>query len=101
MNMRELLKNDLSMKRYNCPECGHTWVEFVGLIIEKRNGLEDVHFRIGDGTPSECQACGCCYVFEVSLSEENLRLRGRFEGIRRIVRGAESEEGYKIQLKAR
>jgi len=89
--MREVLKKELGMKRYHCPNCGYTWVELVGLIIEKRNGLDDLHLRIGDGTPSECQKCGCCSAFEISLSEGNQQLKGRFEGTRRITREVLSE----------
>jgi len=99
MNMlREVLKNELNTKRYYCPNCGYTWLEFVGLIIEKRNGSDDVHLRIGDGTPSECEKCGCCSVFEISPSEENPQLKGRFEGVKRIVRQIQSEEGYSLKI---
>jgi len=88
MSIGRMLEKDLTMKRYHCPHCGYTWMEFVGHIVEKRKGLDDLHIRIGDGTPSECQKCGCCFVFEAALSEKNQTFRGRFEGIKIVTHAA-------------
>lgn len=93
MNIGNIIENELNAKRYHCPDCGYTWIEFVGHIIEKRTGLDDVHLRIGEGIPSECQKCGCHFVYEIPLSDENQLLKGRFEGIKRIVREIGSKEG--------
>jgi len=91
MEIGNKLLNQLNVKRYHCSGCGYTWIEYVGHIVEKREGLEDMHFRIGDGAPSECQKCGCCFIFEITLAEANQHLKGNFEGIRRILREIEED----------
>lgn len=86
MDVGHVFEKELEMKRYSCPDCGYTWIELVGLIVEKRKGLDDIHLRIGDTMPSECQKCGCCFMYEIPFYEENQQLRGRFEDIKRIIR---------------
>lgn len=86
LNIGHILERELKKKRYCCACCGYTWIEFVGLIIEKREGSDDLHFRIGYGTPPECPVCGCDLVYEIALSEENQQIEASFEGIKIILR---------------
>ncbi len=86
MSIGHILEKELRKKRYCCAHCGYTWIEYVGLIIEKRKGSDDLHLRIGYGMPSECQECGCDLVYEVALPEENQQNEVSFEGIKRIIK---------------
>jgi len=81
-----LLEKELKKKRYCCAHCGYTWIEYVGLIIEKREESDDIHFRIGYGMPSKCPECGCDLVYEITLSEEKQQKEVSFEGIKIILR---------------
>ncbi len=86
MSIGHILEKELRKKRYCCAHCGYTWIEYVGLIIEKRKESDDIHFRIGYGTPSECLECGCDLIYETVLPEENQQKETSFEGIKRIIR---------------
>lgn len=79
LNIRS--KDKLEGKRYCCAYCGYTWIEYVGLIIESREG-EDIHLRIGNIEP-ECQKCGCSLIYEISPPKGR---EYRFEDIEKIVK---------------
>lgn len=58
-------KRKLTRRRFRCIHCGYTWIEMIGLIIESKEGSEDLHFRIGSGKPHKCQKCGSVNICEV------------------------------------
>lgn len=80
---QEMKKRDsteeLIKKRFACANCGITWTEFVGLVIARRDGKEDLCLRIGMESEScqfcrmkarECQECGSKDVYELRFAEE-------------------------------
>ena len=89
---------ELTKKRFACASCGITWIELVGLVIGRKDGIEDVCLRIGMEPETcqtcrmkarECQNCGSKDVYEIrftdEVSEEEFPLT--FKGIRRVNRG--------------
>lgn len=80
---QEMKKRDLTeeliKKRFACANCGITWTEFVGLVIGRKDGKEDLCLRIGMESEScqfcrmkarECQECGSKDVYELRFAEE-------------------------------
>jgi len=89
-------KGELSKKRVACANCGSTWVELVGLIIEHKEGSEDLCLRMGMESencqtcryrPLECRECGSKDVYEVMFAEANLEdVPLSFKGIKKVTR---------------
>jgi len=88
---------ELTRKRFACAHCGSTWIEFVGLVVGRRDGNEDLCLRIGMESENcqtcrmqarECQKCGSKDVYEIRFAEEiNNDVPLSFKGIRRVGRG--------------
>ena len=93
-------KGELSKKRFTCGHCGKTWIEFVGIVIARRDEEEDFCFHIGMESencricrfrPLECQECGSKDVFEVALTEDTSgKVPLSFKEIRRVNRGSDT-----------
>ena len=71
------LTGELTKKRFACAHCGKTWIEPAGLVVARKDGIEDVVLRIGmDSEARECQKCGTSEdVYEIRVGEE-VRRRG-------------------------
>jgi hypothetical protein len=88
---------ELTKKRFACATCGITWIEFVGLVIGRKDGKEDLCLRIGMESETcetcrmkarECQECGSKDVYEIRFAEEASAedLPLSFKGIRTVNR---------------
>ena len=87
---------DLTKKRFTCAQCGNTWIEPIGLIVEHRDEKEDLCLRIGMESEKcqtcmfrfrKCQKCGSTDVYEIMFSKvvsEEIPLN--FKSIRKISR---------------
>jgi hypothetical protein len=84
---------ELTKKRFACASCGMTWIEFVGLIVGRSDGKEDLCLRIGMESETcqvcrlkarECQECGSKDVYELRFEEEIPEVPLSFKGIRTV-----------------
>lgn len=94
-------KGELSKKRVTCANCGSTWTELVGLIIEHKEGFEDLCLRIGIESencqacryrPLECKQCGSKDVYEIMFTEatsEDAPLS--FKSIKKVTRSSDAK----------
>jgi len=71
---------ELIKKRVTCIHCGKTWIEYVGVIVAHKEGLEDLCLRIGMESencfackwrPLKCNKCNTNDVYEVDFPNEN------------------------------
>jgi len=87
---------ELSKKRLACAHCGNSWIEFVGLIVGNKKGLEDLCLRVGVESEGfrliECQECGSKDVYEITFPEgaASEKLPLNFKGIKRVSKPSRS-----------
>ena len=88
---------ELTKKRFACANCGHTWIELIGLVVGHKDGNENLCLRIGMESENcqtcrfrcrECQECGSKDVYEVRFSEEvSKEAPLSFKDIKKVSRG--------------
>jgi transposase-like protein len=88
----------LNKRRVVCAHCGKTWIELVGVIVSKKDGVEDIYLRVGTESENcqvcrfrtlECPKCGSKDVFEIKFAEEIPdEVPLSFRDIKKVSRGA-------------
>jgi hypothetical protein len=70
---------ELIKKRVTCIHCGKTWIEFVGVIVGHKEGLEDVCLRVGIESENcfacrwralKCENCNTNDVYEITFPKK-------------------------------
>ncbi|PVX26814.1 MAG: hypothetical protein CW716_05270 [Candidatus Bathyarchaeum sp.] len=70
---------DLIKKRFTCIHCGKTWIEFVGVVVGHKDGLEDMYLRVGAESENcfackwralKCENCSANDIYEVTFPKE-------------------------------
>ncbi len=71
---------ELIKKRFTCIHCGKTWIEFVGVIVGRKEGSEDLYLRVGAESENcfacrwralKCENCSTNDVYEVAFPKKN------------------------------
>jgi hypothetical protein len=74
------MRGELIKKRVTCIHCGKTWIEYVGVVVAHKEGLEDLYLRVGMESencfackwrPLKCDKCNTNDVYEVNFPKEN------------------------------
>jgi len=94
-------EGELIKKRVTCASCGSTWVELVGLVVGRKDGLDDLCLRVGMESencqtcrfrPLECNQCGSKDVYEIMFAEEiSEEAPLSFKGIKRVSRSSDAK----------
>ncbi|PVX25673.1 MAG: hypothetical protein CW691_03845 [Candidatus Bathyarchaeum sp.] len=70
---------NLIKKRFTCIHCGKTWIEFVGVIVGRKDGCEDMCLRIGMESENcfacrwrslKCENCNTDDVYEITFPKD-------------------------------
>ena len=81
--IRELEKRnktgELIKKRFTCIHCGKTWIEYVGVVVGHKEGLEDLCLRVGVESENcfacrwralKCENCNTNDVYEITFPKK-------------------------------
>ena len=84
---------ELIKKRFTCIHCGKTWVEFVGVVVAQKEGLEDMYLHIGTESENcfacrwraiKCENCNSNDVYEITFPKEIQAMSLSFKGIKKV-----------------
>ena len=84
---------NLSKKRVTCIHCGTTWIEYVGVIVGRKEGFEDMCLHIGTESENcfacrwrslKCEKCNTNDVYEITFPKIPREISLSFKTIKKV-----------------